>query len=184
MRAWIVAAALVCACAPEGSLEGAPAGESYTLEIRASETDQTYLITAPDGRVVGARAAEGASALMNSERARALIDDPPSMDVPPEVLSLRVPGFDLRINAEEGGADGESGRVALSIGAEGQQIVVNAEEGAPGDADNRAYVRISGADEDAVREFVEDADGLSTEVRAEMLAGLGLAATPPEGQQP
>lgn len=180
MRVWIVGmAALVAACSGDVTVDGAPApGEGYTLEVRATQSEQTYLVTAPDGRVVGARAAEGASALMDSDRARALAADPPPQgETPPEVMSLRLPGLDMQINAEEDDAGGENGRVALSIGREGQNIVVNADEGGPGEADDRAFVRITGANADAVRDFINDAEELAPSVKAEMLAELGIAAT-------
>jgi hypothetical protein len=174
-------ATLVAACA-DAEMPGAAApGEGYTLEVRATEGQQTYLVTAPNGRVVGARAAEGASALMNNDSARALTGDPPPQgELPPEVMSLRLPGLDMQINAEEDDTGGDNGRVALSIGGEGRNIVVNADEGGPGEADDRAYVRITGADESTVRDFIADAEELSPDVKAEMLAELGLTAANPE----
>jgi hypothetical protein len=174
----LVAALALCgaACAPDVGVHGDGAG-GYTLEVRASQVEQTYLVTAPDGRVVAARAAQGASALMEGERARALAADPPPQgEAPPEVLSLRAPGFELNINAEKDGADGESGRVAISLGGRGQTVIVNAEKGGPGEADDRAYVRITGASEDTVRAFIRDAEELSPDVKARMLAELGLGA--------
>ncbi len=173
--------AVLAACdgvstSPDGDLEGAPGAGGYTIEIRASASDQTFLVTAPDGRVVGARAAEGASMLMENDRAMALAGAPPTQgEPPPEVVSLRVPGFNLRIGGVDENADGESGQVAISMGANGQNIEINADEGGPGDADDRAHVRIIGADEQAVREFIAEADELSPSVQAQMLAGLGIA---------
>jgi hypothetical protein len=181
MRVWIASlAALAAACSGDITVDGdAAPGESYTLEVRATEGEQTYLVIAPDGRVVGARAAEGASALMNSDRARELAGDPPPQgETPPEVMSLRLPGVDMTINAE-GDDNKENGRAAVSINAGDHSVVVNADEGGPGEADDRAYVRITGADEDAVRDFVNDAEELSPQVKAEMLAELGVAATAP-----
>jgi hypothetical protein len=175
------------ACSGDISVDGgdAASGEGYTLEVRATGAEQTYLVTAPDGRVVGARAAEGASALMNSDRARALAGDPPPQgDPPPEVMSLRFPGVDMQISAEESGADGDSGRANVSIGAGGHNIVVHADEGGPGEADDRAYVRITGADEGTVRDFISDAEELSPQVKAEMFAELGLSPAQPGEAQP
>ncbi|HYD73800.1 MAG TPA: hypothetical protein VEF55_11730 [Candidatus Binatia bacterium] len=183
MRVWIASlAALAAACSGEVTVEGdAPPGESYTLEVRATEGEQTYLVIAPDGRVVGARAAEGASALMNADRARELAGDPPPQgETPPEVMSLRFPGIDMQINADEG--EGETGRANVSINAGEHSVVVNADEGGPGEADDRAYVRITGADQDAVRDFIDDAEELSPQVKTEMLAELGIAATAPEDE--
>ncbi|MBL8531695.1 MAG: hypothetical protein JNK94_08170 [Hyphomonadaceae bacterium] len=155
--------------------DGAPAS-GYTLEVRADPGQQTYLITTPEGRTVGARAAEGASMMMDERRASALFADPPSFAASaPEVMALRLPGFDLSIGAEEENAEGDNGRVHLSLGRAGQGVQVFADEGGPGDEDDRAYVRISGADEATVRDFISDADKLSADVRAEMLAALGLS---------
>jgi hypothetical protein len=179
MRAWVLAGALIaagCDASVTGEGEQAASQAGYTLEIRASEIEQTYVVTAPDGRVVAARAAEGASALMDSARARALAGETQPQGEPvPEVMSLRVPGFEMSIGATEEGADGERGRVALSIGgSDGQRIEVDANEGGPGGADDRAHVRITGADEEAVRQFISRADELSPAVQAQMLAELGL----------
>jgi hypothetical protein len=178
---WAFAALVfgLAACGGEVSAPGdgeqAAAG-GYTIEIRANDAQQTYLITAPDGRIVGARAAEGASALMDATRAQALAaDPPPQSDEAPEVLSLRVPGFDLSIGANEENAEGDNGRVRLSLGGEnGQRVEVNANEGGPGDADDNAFVRITGADEQSVRDFIAEQDELSPSVQAQMLAELGL----------
>lgn len=178
MRVWMVGlAALAAACSADVGGDVAAPGEGYTLEVRAAGGEQTYLVTAPDGRVVGARAAEGVSALMDEDRARAFAADPPSTgETPPEVMSLRLPGLDMQINAEENGTDGENDRVAVSIGREGQNITVHADEGGPGEEDDRAYVRITGANEEAARDFINEADELSADVRTQMLAALGIAA--------
>jgi hypothetical protein len=178
MRFAIIAVAALAGACTDVNIDGASSGsEGYVLEVRASGAEQTYLVTTPDGRVVAARAAEGASALMNSDRARALADDPPPQgEAPPEVMSLRLPGMQMQINAEEDSGDGDNARVALSFGGQEGNIVVNADEGGPGDADDRAYVRITGADPDAVREFIEGAEELSPDVKAQMLAELDLPA--------
>jgi hypothetical protein len=89
-------------------------------------------------------------------------------------MSFRMPGFDLSIGATEDDAGGDSGRVAISVGDGQRRVEVNANEGGPGDADNRAYVRITGADEAAVRNFITEADSLSPAVQAQMLAELGM----------
>jgi hypothetical protein len=185
MRVWIAGlAALAAACSADVNVDGdAAPGEGYTLEVRATQGEQTYLVIAPDGRVVGARAAEGASALMNGDRARELAGDPPPQgDTPPEVMSLRLPGINMQINADEG--EGETGRANVSINAGEHSVIVHADEGGPGEADDRAYVRITGADQDAVRDFINDAEELSPQVKAEMLAELGIsgAASDEEAQ--
>jgi hypothetical protein len=113
---------------------------------------------------------------MDADRAQALAGEaPPEGDEDvPEVMSLRVPGFEMSIagSSDDGGSD--DGRVAMRIGGGRTNIVVNADEGGPGDADDRAYVRIEGVDETAVRDFIADADELSPAVQARMLAELDL----------
>ncbi|MEZ5996934.1 MAG: hypothetical protein R3C25_14405 [Hyphomonadaceae bacterium] len=180
----LIAASFALAAAACGEIEQShrdgvelAGGEGgYTLEIRAVEGAQTYIVTAPDGRVVGGRAAGGASALMDADRVRALASEPPpeGETTAPQVVSLRLPGFSMTINADQDDENG-NGRVALSVGGgEGQTVVVNADEGGPGDEDDRAYVRITGVDEEAARHFIAEADELSPGVQAQMLAGLGL----------
>lgn len=179
---WALAALVLGLAACDADVRAPVDGEQaaaggYTIEIRATDVEQTYLITAPDGRTIGARAAEGASALMDTTRAQALAADPlPQSEETMEVLSLRVPGFDLSIGANEENAEGEHGQVRLSLGGtDGQRVEVNANEGGPGDADDRAHVRITGADEAAVREFITGQDELSPSVQAQMLAELGVS---------
>lgn len=181
MRLLIAALALgVSACSADVSTEGeVAAGEGYTLEVRASDAEQTYLVTAPDGRMVAARAAGGQSALMDASGVQALAATPAPESSAPEVMSMSVPGFELSINAEEDDAAG-NGSVAVAINADGQRIEVNADEGGAGEGDDRAHVLITGADEAAVRDFIGEAEELSPEVRTQMLAALGLEAV---GQQ-
>jgi len=172
----LAACGVVVSGPSEGPGEQASADtDGYTLEIRATATEQTYLILTPDGRTVGARAAEGASALMESGRAQALAaTPPPEGEEAPEVMSLRIPGFQMSVAGVDENAEGEQGQVRMTFGSEGQNIVVNADEGGPGDADDRAYVRISGADEQAVRDFINEAEELSPDVKTQVLAELGL----------
>jgi hypothetical protein len=180
MRVLFAALAALTLAACEASVQskgGEGGGDGYTMEIRADASQQTYLIVAPDGRTVGARAAEGASAVMDSARAQALVSEPPPRggEEVPEVLSLRVPGFEMSVRGVDDDTTEENGQVQLSIGGgDGQHITVDADEGGPGEADDRAYVRITGADAEAVRDFINDAEELSPEVKSQMLADLGL----------
>lgn len=164
--------------------EQADAG-GYTMEIRAGELEQTYLITTPDGRTVGARAAEGASALMDATRAQALAAEPPPQGEDlPEQVSIRLPGFEMRVSGAEDNSEGDNGQVRISVGGEnGQHVTVNADEGGPGDADDRAYVRITGADADAVRDFIAEQEELSADVKTQLLAELGLESAASSGAQ-
>lgn len=182
MRIVIAALALGALAACDGPVETAREGETetaatagYTMEIRATSAEQSYIIVAPDGRTVGARAADGASALMDENRAQALFaDPPPEGEEMPEVMSLRLPGFSMSVSGHDDDGETENGQVNMSIGAGRETVVVRADEGGPGEADDRAYVRITGADEDGVREFIEEQEELSPEVKAEMRAALGL----------
>jgi hypothetical protein len=175
MRLLVALASLLAltACDASTGSGNASAGGGYTLEIRASTDAQTYIVVTPEGATVGARSAEGASALMDADRARALFDDPPPQGETPQLVSVNIAGFNMSIGGSEG-EDGEQDRVNLSFGGDNQRVEIYADEGGPGEADDRAYVRISGADEDAVRGFIADAEDLSPEVRAQMLAALGL----------
>lgn len=178
---WMIAALALGAAACDdvatsdgGQAEAAVNG--YTMEVRAGELEQSYIVIAPDGRVVGARASGGASALMGDDRAQALAGTPPPEgEELPEVMALRLPGFSMSIAGTEDQGDGENGRVNLSMGGgDGQRITVYADEGGPGEADDRAYVRITGADADSVREFIDEAEELSPEVKTQMRTALGL----------
>lgn len=177
---WVIAALALGLAACDGTTTvttdsgSASAPGGYTLEIRATEAVQSYLVITPEGRTVGARAADGASALMEAGRAQALAGEPPPEGVEtPEVMSIRLPGFQMAIGASEEDANGDNGSVSLSFGG-AQNIIVRANEGGPGDADDVAFVRISGVDAAAVRDFITDADELSPAVQAQMLAELGL----------
>ena len=166
-------ALLVAACVeakPSGELAGG--AEGYTLEIRASEAEQVYLITAPDGETVAGRAVDGVSTLMDSAAIQALAAVPAiSEDQRQEVVALRLPGLNLSVSGDPSGKGEQGGRVSIDIGD--HSVEVNADEGGPGEAD-RAHVLIRGVPESEVREFIAKADQLSPAVQAQMLAELGL----------
>lgn len=178
---WVIVALALGLAACDGSATTTPGGDAataaadgYTMEIRAMQDVQTYIITAPDGRIVGGRAASGVSALLDADRAQALAAEPvPEGDDQPEVMSMRWPGFEMSISGDGEDANGENGSVNISVGGE-QRVEVRANEGGPGEADDTAFVRITGADEEAVRKFINDAEELSSETKTEMLGALGL----------
>lgn len=181
MRALIAVMALALAACDggaitsDGDLAGGPDDVSgYTMEIRAAQAEQTFLIRSPEGQVVAARAAGGASMLMDEAaiQSLAVVDQPG--EAATEVMSLRVPGFSMNIGANGEDENGENGQVNINIGAGKQRVTVNADEGGPGEADDRAFVRITGADEEAVRKFIAEQDELLPATQAEMLAALGL----------
>jgi len=149
-----------------------PAG-GYTLEVRAVEGVQTYIVTAPDGRQSASRVAEGASALLDESAVQGLGEMAPLRSDPrPEVFALRFPGVDISVAADEDNPNSESATVRIN--AAGRSVHVDAEEGGPGDDDDRANVRITGATESDARDFINDAEDVSAEVKSQMLAQLGL----------
>lgn len=155
--------------------EGSEAAGGYTLEVRASEGEQVFLVTSPDGKTAAARASGGASALLGENDLQALMAaaPEPSANAQQEVVSLRMPGINLQVSGDpEGSGEDGSGRVSVNVG--GHSVEVNASEGGPGDADDRAHVLIRGVPESEAREFIAKADQLSPNVQAAMLAELGL----------
>jgi len=153
-----------------GSSEGAAGG--YTLEVRADEQEQVFLVRAPDGKVAAGRVAGGVSALLDADAIQAFADTPaPDRSGEPEVVSIRAPGFELSVRGDPEGTGEDGGQVSIDVGE--TSIDVNAQDGAT-DAEDRANVRIAGVDEAAARDFIAKADELSPEVQAQMLAALGL----------
>lgn len=181
MRMMIAGLALFCVACVDVSSEGgggdsaasAPAG--YTLEVRASEAEQFFLVTSPEGKVVAGRASGGASALMAPPEVQALLAAAPALasGEQREVVSLRLPGLNLSVSGDPG-SGGQHGGGRVSINAGGHSVEVNASEGGPGESDDNAHVLIRGVQESEAREFIAKADVLSPAVQAQMLAGLGL----------
>lgn len=170
-----LAALALAACSSEENLAGGPASDNpaggYTLEVRADQDVKVYLVTDAEGNTVASRATGGVSSLMDVEEARAFNVLPATSEPPPEVMSLRVPGFEISIAAEGDSANSENARVQVNAG--GRTVDVTAQgDGAEND---RAHVRITGASEADVRDFIADAEELTPETRTEMLAALGLS---------
>ncbi|MBL8559713.1 MAG: hypothetical protein JNM47_13385 [Hyphomonadaceae bacterium] len=141
----------------------------YTLQVVGDDAERIFVVTAPDGRSAAARAAGETSSLLGAAEAQNLISThQAALAAAPagEDVSIRVPGFTLEVT--DGGADG---RDRVKMRAMGIDLDVDADET---DAGDRAVVRIGGVDEKSAREFIEGADGLSAETRAEMMKKLGL----------
>lgn len=178
MRALVLAVAFLaaaCVDADQKSTNDAGGADGYTVEIRANAGEQAYIITAPDGRTAGARAAEGASALMDRDAIQSFAALPePADDEREETVSMRAPGFELSVRGDpdSDGKGDEGGRVSLRIG--GERLMIDADEGEPGEGDDRAHVRISGLSEADVRDLIAKADELSPSVQAQLLTELGL----------
>lgn len=155
--------------------------EGYRMEVRALEGVQTYLITAPDGKIVGAQAADGASRLLTETRIHEIADTPmpADADAPPEVMSLKLPGFEMSVNADHdqnGETTSEDGNAQVRMRVRGQETVsIDARENGPGDADDVAHVVITGASEQSVRDFINEQDDLSEEVKQQMRTALGFS---------
>lgn len=175
----LIAAALaamgLAACDASVQVDGADGAGGYLLEVRASESEQFYLVTAPDGRVAAARVAEGQSLLMDDTRTQALLGAPVEAgDTLPRIVSLQIPGFGFSIHGQDS-TDGDSARISIHAG--GRRIEVDARDGGVEGAD-RAYVRIAGADAGAARDFIAEAERLSPDVQAQMRQALGLEQVP------
>lgn len=171
----LVAPLALAACDGSYSTDAAdqePAG-GYTLEVRAVEGVQTFVVIAPDGRTTGSRVAEGASALLDGDAIQGLGEmEPLRSEAQPEVFAMRFPGVDISVAADESDPNSESATVRVNAG--GRSVHVDAEEGGPGENDDRANVRITGAAEEDARDFINDAEDVSPEVRTQMLAAIGL----------
>jgi hypothetical protein len=175
MRAWIIASVLALAACDASvqsgdDLEGGPQ-QGYTMEIRASDDAQLFVVTAPDGTQVGARAADGASALMDASGIQQFAATPEPEQVGEEVVSIRAPGVNFAISGSDEGPNSDEGSVKMSFGSGGQSVEINATDDPAGD---RAHVRITGASAEDVREFIGEAEELSADTQAQMLAALNL----------
>jgi len=174
----VVAPLFLAAC--DGSYSSSEAATNqeetaggYILEVRAVEGVETYIVTAPDGRRTASRVAEGASALMDDEAIQRLGPMEPIQGEPnPEVFALRFPGVDISVAADESDPNSESATVRVNAG--GRTVHVDAEDGGPGENDDRANVRITGATESDARDFINDAEDISAEVKQQMLTAVGL----------
>jgi hypothetical protein len=184
MRALLIAAlSLLAAGCSVGAGKGAAAAGGYSVEIRANGSDHIYIITAPGGRAVAARAQDGMSALLSADdlqRALAAMQPLAAPADPNNTVSISAPGFSLHV-AGDGSDQADSkdaaghggGDVALNIGGFGMHVT--ADDAGPGDADDRAHVQLSGLGAADARRFITEADELSPAVQAQMLTGLGLS---------
>lgn len=167
MRSMMFAAALILAgCSGEVGTETDAGG--YRLEVRAADGETTYLVTALDGKSAAALVSGGSSTLLEENAVRALAEMPaPAAPSDDNSVTMRAPGFSLTASGDE---DDEGGQVAINVA--GRNIQVDAQEG-PGTED-RAHVLISGVNADDARDFINEAEDISAEVKTQMLAELGL----------
>ncbi|MDX2237443.1 MAG: hypothetical protein NW203_07755 [Hyphomonadaceae bacterium] len=178
MRMILVAAALaLAACTVETTAPTLTSGDAaggYTLELFAANDAQVYRITTPDGAVVAAQASGDASMMTPATEVQGFFESMPAAPRPEEAdVAIRLPGVDLRVAGQKGGATDQA---RISINVAGKEVLINAEDnGVEGDQDTgQARIRITGADADAARDFIADADGLSEEVKAQLRTAAGL----------
>lgn len=157
------------------SVEGAGGGEnagagSFTMSLVARDGEEILLVRRDDGRSAAVRIADGASQALSVEDAQARFAElAPAIDTAneQEKVHLAAPGFELKVSGQEGGDNAR-----ISLGMNGQTIDIDATDGGP-DGD-QALIRVDGADEKAVREFIEDREKLSAEAKAQIYQQLGL----------
>lgn len=175
MFAVLIAGVLaLSACSVETSTEGASApaeASGYTFEIVANDQEQIFVVSHEDGRAAAAQAVEGQSRSITPDEAAALIGRRQAAFQQPgeEVVTLRVPGAELSIQGDDA-QNNEAVRINIQTKEGG--VTVNAQD--QGEGNGRAHVRVTGADEEAARDFINEQEDLSPEVKAEMLAALGL----------
>ena len=169
----ITAACFAAACTVEvhrdgervASVDGEHVSGGYRLEVRADEDAQIFLVTAPDGKTAAGMVEGEASYLLGDAQIEALGDiPPPAAPEGEEEVSIRAPGFSLRVSGDD--EDEEGGGVSMRFG--------DFSLDASGSDGKGAHVLISGVDAEAARDFIQDADDLSDEVKAQMIAALDL----------
>ena len=146
----------------------------YTLEIFATDSKTYYYVAEQGGataRETGAWSSEDESAFLKGDYVRALIDqrvaDLPQGDGEP-VFGFSAFGVSFSLDA----ADlGHSDNAQIRIKAGDKETIVNANDRY--DGHDEAHIRIVGADQEDVLDFIEDAE-LDVEVRNRMRATLGL----------
>ncbi|MBU6372500.1 MAG: hypothetical protein KJS97_07180 [Alphaproteobacteria bacterium] len=185
MRIWTMAAlavaGLALAACGEGSVQvktdgGASVSTTlggkeggYSVNVSEKDGAKTFLVVRPDGLQVAAVVDAQGSRLVEAGDAHAAMSDTLSAMGPPpdEKVAIKVPGMSLNVKGEDG--TDERAKVELKVG--GQTIQVDA---AGPDGGENAVVKIVGVDADAARKFIDEAEGLSADVKTQMKAKLGL----------
>lgn len=151
--------------------EAAP-GEGWTMQVLGTDANQVYLVTGPDGKTAAARVQDGVSALIPDGEAQTLMSEAQtafSSDLPDEKVSIAAPGVSIKVAGDEG-ADG-NGRGSVRIAVGGVNIDVNGDDAA---GNGRGTVRIAGVNGEAAHKFIDEAEGLSPEVKRQMREKLGI----------
>lgn len=158
-------------------------GGPFAISLAVRGQEKILVLGGPNGRAAAASldgAQEGK--LMDVKLAQARFAGllPKEALSDPEVV-IKLPAFSLEVDGEDGpGGDGAAergdapGRVKVRIGSGGQAISIDAQDGEqPGSEDN-AVIRIDGADEKALRDFLLEQEGISDKLRMALLSELGL----------
>lgn len=150
----------------------------YTLQVVGDDAAQVYIVTAADGRTAAAKVEGEVSTLLGPAEAQNLVAGQQAAMAAASAdkgggkdgdqVNIQVPGFSLQVSGDE--SNGDRGKVRMK--AAGFDLDVNSDD--DGTGNERAVVRIGGVDADSAREFIDGADGLSAETRAQMRAKLGL----------
>ena len=104
MRALVLCSALLAA-ACSVDVSKSHHGGGYNVEIRAYGDDHVFVVTAPDGRAVAARAHNGVSAVLDAHELQqalaAMPAPPPAAGDGEDAVSIRGPGFSLHASGDD-----------------------------------------------------------------------------------
>lgn len=145
--------------------EAEPGG--WTLAVIGDDPGpKTFLLVRPDGLQAAAEIAGGVSRIVDAGDVAGAVSDSISEPAPTggEQVRIKAPLLDVQVNED---ATGEKARVSVNAG--GRAVDVRAD-----DASGTAVVRIAGASQSDARKFIDDAAGLSPEVKQQLKAQLGL----------
>jgi hypothetical protein len=160
-----------------GSLEtdvsenAAAPGEGWTMQVLGTEANQIYVVTGPDGKTAAARVQGGVSAMIPDGEAQTLMSEAQtafSRDLPDEKVSIAAPGVSIKVAGDES-VEGGRGSVRIAVG--GVSIDVDGDDSS---GDGRGTVRIAGVDGEAAHKFIDEAEGLSPDVKRQMREKLGI----------
>lgn len=185
MRKWAVlaAAALVLAACGDGTVrvetDGAGANipldgkdGGYSLNVFTDGATKTFLVVRPDGmQVASVVDASGARLVDAGDAHAAMSETVSSMPAPEgEKVSIQGPGLSIQVKGDDTKAEDERANIQIKVG--GKEVTVDA--GAAEGGEGPAVVKVAGVDAKAAVKFIDDAEGLTPEVRAQMKEKLGL----------
>lgn len=160
--------------------DAAEAGAPYTISLAAQGGERVLVLGAADGRraaaiIDGSRDGKLVDVDQAQARFASLLPDEALRE--PEVL-LKLPAFSLQVDGADGaGAQGDGdagGRVKIQMSTGKQTISIDAQDGQDAGAKDQAVIRIDGADEKALRDFLNEQEGISDKLRIALLSELGL----------